>query len=120
MIPGFSWPYQLLIAAVLLAGAFGGGWYMGDTHAIKAAARATASIAAKAAKDQHDIDIKDRQIADADQSQRAAKNNAGEVKYKILYRDRTKLVPDPTHKCKVPANAMKLLNDPDLAGELAP
>lgn len=106
--------YWFIILAVASAVSFGSGYLKGESHAIKVAASATASVGPKAAKAQAAIDLKDRQEADTDQTKRKAADDRGQAAQRIIYRDRFKLVPG---KCIVPKAAMKRLNDPALIGE---
>lgn len=114
----FNGPYALLaklgVALLTAALLFGAGWYKGETHAISVAAKATASIAPKAAKAQTAVDLKDAKAGAQDTAQRASRAAAAAPVVHTIYRNRMKLVP----KCPaIPAASIKLLNDPALIGD---
>lgn len=108
--------FWLIAVALTGAVAFAGGWYSGSTHEAGIMAKAAVQAAQVAQAAQAKKDAADWKIAKADYEKRLAVNQKADVVYQTIYRDRVKLVPNPT-KASVSAAAMKALNDPDLVGE---
>ncbi len=113
-------PYALglkVLAALLVAAAlFGTGYYVAVRQYDRIAATAAQTASVVATKAQAAKDAKDYAADKADMTTRQTANTKAQVVYQTIYRNRKVLVPSPAD-CKVPAPAMKALNDPALIGD---
>lgn len=119
-----SWLALALGAALVLGGAFGTGYYMGDSHAARIVAMAQAGAVQKAAMDaqaaQAKKDAQDYSRGVADGQQRQARLDAADV---AAAKEKAPVVllnpPAINGKCPdpvIPKAAMQRLNDPALIG----